>query len=147
MANPGAASTVSVHPQNLNSGQALRLIAAVKGLNLSAAGDTAVNVINTSAFVPVNVIFANANNNGANVDVTAVEVGVYPAPSKAGTSILTAAALTSVTTASYVKTSSTSNGTAQQTAQKLYFNVGGTTTTATVDVYVYGYDLSGLQTN
>ena len=146
MSNPGPASSQSVHPQNLNSGQALRLIAVVKALNLAAAGDTTAAVINTSAYVPVSVIFANANNAGANVDVTAVEVGVYPAASKGGTSVLTAAALTSVTATTYVKTSSASNGSTLQTAQTLYFNVGGTTTTATVDVYVYGYDLSGPQT-
>lgn len=147
MSNPGAASTVSVHPQNLTTGQALRLIAYVKGLNLASAGDTVANVINTSAFVPVTILVANANNAGADVDVHLVEVGVYPAASKGGTSILTAAALTSQTTAAYVTVSATSHANTAQTAQQLYFNVGGTTTTATADVYVYGYDLSGPQTN
>jgi hypothetical protein len=146
MSNPGPASSTSIHPQGLTTAQALRMIACVKGLNLAAAGDTAASVINTTSFVPVNVIFSNANNAGANVDVTAVEVGVYPGPSKSGTSILTAAALTSVTATTYVKVSAASNAATQQTAQTLYFNVGGTTTTATVDVYVYGYDLTGPQT-
>jgi len=147
MANPGAASTSSIHPIQLGSNQALRLIACVKGLNLAAAGDTTAQVITTSLFVPTQVVIANANNAGANVDVSAVQVGVYPAASKAGTSILTAAALTSMTTATYVIVSNTSNANTAQTAQTLYFNVGGTTTTATADVYVYGYDLSGPQTN
>jgi len=147
MANPGAASTTSIHPIQLGSNQALRLIACVKSLNLGAAGDTTAQVITTSLFVPTQVVIANANNAGANVDVTAVEVGVYPAASKGGTSILTAAALTSMTTTTYVKVSNASNAATAQTAQTLYFNVGGTTTTATADVYVYGYDLSGPQTN
>ena len=145
MANPGAASSTSIHPIQLGSNQALRLIACVKALNLAAAGDTTAQVITTSLFVPTQVVIANANNAGANVDVTAVEVGVYPAASKGGTSILTAAALTSMTTTTYVKVSNASNAATAQTAQTLYFNVGGTTTTATADVYVYGYDLSGPQ--
>mgnify|MGYP003331873869 FL=1 len=147
MANPGAATTVSIHPIQLGSNQALRLIAVVKGLYLGASGDTVANVITASAYVPTQVVIANANNAGANVDVSAVQVGVYPAASKAGTSILTAAALTSQTTQAYVTVSAASNANTAQTAQTLYFNVGGTTTTATADVYVYGYDLSGPQTN
>jgi hypothetical protein len=46
-----------------------------------------------------------------------------------------------------VTVSATSHANTAQTAQVLYFNVGGTPTTATADVYVYGYDLSGPQTN
>jgi hypothetical protein len=147
MSNPGAATTVSIHPSNLATNQALRLLAVVKSLNLGASGDTIANVFNTSLYVPTTVVIANANNAGANVDVSAVQVGVYPAASKAGTSILTAAALTSQTTTTYVTVSATSHANTAQTAQQLYFNVGGTTTTATADVYVYGYDLSGPQTN
>jgi len=147
MANPGAATTVSIHPSNLATNQALRLLAVVKGLNLAASGDTTTQVLNTALYVPTQVVIANANNAGANVDVSAVQVGVYPAASKTGTSILTAAALTSQTTATYVTVSSATNPNTAQTAQTLYFNVGGTVATATADVYVYGYDLSGLQTN
>ena len=147
MSNPGAATTVSIHPIQLGSNQALRLIAVVKGLSLAAAGDTTASVITTSSYVPTQVVIANANNAGANVDVSAVQVGVYPAASQGGTSILTAAALTSMTTQTYVKVSNASNPNTAQSAQTLYFNVGGTTTTATADVYVYGYDLSGPQTN
>lgn len=147
MANPGAATTVSIHPIQLGSNQALRLIAVVKGLYLGAAGDTVANVITTSAYVPTQVVIANANNAGANVNVSAVQVGVYPAASQSGTSVLTSAALTGQTTQAYVTVSAASNPNTAQTAQQLYFNVGGTTTTATADVYVYGYDLSGPQTN
>ena len=147
MSNPGAASTTSIHPIQLGSNQALRLIAVVKGLSLAAAGDTTASVITTSSYVPTQVVIANANNAGANVDVSAVQVGVYPAASQGGTSILTAAALTSMTTQTYVKVSNASNPNTAQTAQTLYFNVGGTVATATADVYVYGYDLSGPQTN
>jgi hypothetical protein len=147
MANPGAATTVSIHPIQLGSNQALRLIAVVKGLNLSAAGDTIASVITTSAYVPTQVVIANANNAGANVNVSAVSVGVYPGASQTGTSVLTSAALTGQTTQAYVTISAASNPTVAQTAQQLYFNVGGTPAVATADVYVYGYDLSGPQTN
>lgn len=145
MSNPGPASSTSIHPQNLGTNQALRLISVVKGLSLASLGDTTASVINTTSYVPVTVVIANANNAGAAVDVSSVYVGVYPAASQAGTSILTAAALTSQTTVAYVTVSATSHANTAQSAQTLYFNVSSATATATVDVYVYGYDLSGPQ--
>ena len=72
MANPGAASTSSIHPIQLGSNQALRLIACVKGLSCAASGDTTAQVITTSSFVPTQVVIANANNAGVNVDVSEI---------------------------------------------------------------------------
>ena len=143
MSNPGPAITSTTHPSNLNSQQALRVIAVQKGLSVAALGDTAVQVNNSALYVPVSVVVANANNAGATQSVASVNLGVYTAVNKGGTtSILTAAALTSQTTPSYVTISAASNPNTAQSAQTIYVNISTAFATATVDVYVYGYDLS-----
>jgi len=55
---------------------------------------------------------------------------------------LTAAALTGQTTPSYVTISAASNPNTAQSAQTVYVNISTAFATATVDVYIYGYDLS-----
>ena len=143
MSNPGPAITNTTHPSNLNSQQALRVLAVLKGVSTAAAADFAVQINNSSLYVPVSVVIANANNAGATQSVASVNLGVYTAVAKGGTtSILTAAALTSQTTPTYVTISAASNPNTAQTAQTVYVNISTAFATATVDVYIYGYDLS-----
>ena len=143
MSNPGPASSTSIHPQNLGTNQALRLISVIKGLSVATLGDTAIPVINTSYYVPTAVIITNAS-----VDVHSVALGVYTATGGAGGSgsaILSTAALTSNTSSAYATVSAATSTTTTQTAQTLYVNQTTATAAGTVDVYVYGYDLSGPQ--
>jgi len=142
MANPGPATTSTVHPSGLNSQQALRVLAVQKGVSTASLADTAVQVNNSSLYVPVSVVVANANNAGATQSVASVNLGVYTAASKGGSAVLTAAALTSQTTPTYVTISAATNPNTALSAQTLYVNISSATATATVDVYVYGYDLS-----
>lgn len=143
MSNPGPAVTNTTHPSNLNSQQALRVLAVLKGVSTAAAADFAVQINNSALYVPVSVVVANANNAGATQSVASVNLGVYTAVNKGGTtSILTAAALTSQTTPSYVTISAASNPNTAQSTQTIYVNISTAFATATVDVYVYGYDLS-----
>ena len=143
MSNPGPAVTTSTHPSNVSSAQTLRVIAVQQGLSVAALGDTAVQVNNSSLYVPVSVVVANGvGPTGAAVSVAAVELGVYTAKAKGGAAILTGAALTSNTGGTYVTVSASSTPNTARTAQTLYFNVATATAAATVDVYVYGYDLS-----
>ena len=142
MAHPGPATTSTTHPSNLNSQQALRVLAVLKGVSTAAAADFAVQINNSSLYVPVSVVVANANNNGATQSVASVNLGIYTAVSKGGSAVLTAAALTSQTTPSYVTISSATNPNTALSAQTVYVNISTAYATATVDVYVYGYDLS-----
>jgi len=142
MANPGPASTLTTHPSNLNSQQALRVLAVQKGVSTASLADTAVQVNNSALYVPVSVVIANANNAGATQSVASVNLGVYTAAAKGGSAVLTAAALTSQTTPTYVTISAATNPNTALSAQTLYVNISTATATATVDVYVYGYDLS-----
>ena len=143
MSNPGPAVTNTTHPSNLNSQQALRVIGVLKGVSTAAAADFPIQINNSALYVPVSVVVANANNAGATQSVASVNLGVYTAVNKGGTtSILTAAALTSQTTPTYVTISAASNPNTAQSAQTIYVNISTAFATATVDVYVYGYDLS-----
>jgi hypothetical protein len=142
MANPGPASTSTVHPSNLNSQQALRVLAVQKGVSTASLADTAVQINNSALYVPVSVVVANANNAGATQSVASVNLGVYTAPAKGGSAVLTAAALTSQTAPTYVTVSAATNPNTALSAQTIYVNISSATATATVDVYVYGYDLS-----
>ena len=142
MSNPGPAVTNTTHPSNLNSQQALRVLAVLKGVSTAAAADFAVQINNSSLYVPVSVVVANANNNGATQSVASVNLGVYTAVAKGGSAVLTAAALTSQTTPTYVTISAATNPNTALSAQTVYVNISTAFATATVDVYVYGYDLS-----
>jgi hypothetical protein len=142
MANPGPASTNTVHPSNLNSQQALRVLAVQKGVSTASLADTAVQINNSALYVPTTIVIANANNAGATQSVASVNLGVYTAPAKGGSAVLTAAALTSQTTPTYVTVSAATNPNTAFSAQTIYVNISSATATATVDVYVYGYDLS-----
>ena len=142
MSNPGPAVTNTTHPSNLNSQQALRVLGVLKGVSTAAAADFAVQINNSALYVPASVVVANANNNGATQSVASVNLGVYTAVAKGGSAVLTAAALTSQTTPSYVTISAATNPNTALSAQTVYVNISTAFATATVDVYVYGYDLS-----
>ena len=142
MSNPGPAVQNSTHPSNLNSQQALRVLGVLKGVSTAAAADFAVQINNSALYVPVSVVVANANNAGATQSVASVNLGVYTAVAKGGSAVLTAAALTSQTTPSYVTISAASNPNTALSSQTVYVNISTAFATATVDVYIYGYDLS-----
>jgi hypothetical protein len=145
MANPGPATTISNHPQNLATNQALRLIASAQSVNLSAAGDTPMVVLDVSKFVPTKVIITNGlNSSGNTTTIATATVGAYTGPGATGSTILTTAALTSNTGGPYVTlTDATNPNTAISNPTNIYVNVG-TTIAATCDVFVYGYDLTFL---
>ena len=137
MANPGPASTTTIHPQNVSSNQAIRLLASYQSVNVNATGDTVLPIGNTTNYSVSNVIFTNASTS-----LTAAYAGVFTAPSAGGTAIVANAALSALT-GSTVVSQRTVASTAVQTGQNLYLNVGTAQgAAATMDVYVYGYDFS-----
>lgn len=137
MSNPGPATTVSAHPSNVTTNQALRLLAVYKGVNANATGDTVLPIVNSTSYSVSNVIFTNAS-----ISLTTAQAGVLTAPSAGGTGIVANAALSALT-GSTVVSQRTVASTAAQTGQNLYVNVGTAQgAAATFDVYVYGYDFS-----
>jgi hypothetical protein len=139
MPNPGPATTLSNHPSNLATNQAIRLLASFQGVNVNATGDTVLPVINTDRYGVSNVIFTNAS-----VSLTTAAAGVFTAPSAGGTAIVANAALSALTSASVVSQRTVAS-TAAISGQNLYVNVGTAQgAAATMDVFVYGYDLTFL---
>jgi len=138
MANPGPASTVTIHPQNVLSNQAVRLLAVATGVNVNATGDVAVlNIANSANWSVANVVFTNASTS-----LTTAAAGVFTAPAAGGTAIVSNAALSALT-GSTVVSQRTVASTAINTGQYLYINVGTAQgAAATMDVYIYGYDFA-----
>lgn len=144
MSNPGPAVTTSIHPSNLSTVQAERLLFVQKGVSVSAGGDIKLPVNNSTTYSVQQIVVTNAQvaATGASADVHTVYFGLYTAPSQGGTAIYTAAALTGVTGNTVVDVISPTT-TAAQTAQNLYANISTAYVAgATIDVYVYGYDFS-----
>jgi hypothetical protein len=138
MANPGPASVQTIHPQNVLTNQAIRLLAVVTGVNVNATGDQAVlPILNSTNYSVSNVVFTNAS-----ISLSSAAAGLFTAPSAGGTGVVANAALSALS-ASTVVSQRTVASTAIQSAQNLYLNVGTAQgATATMDVYVYGYDFS-----
>ena len=140
MANPGAASTSTIHPSNLASNQAIRLLAYGANVSINATGDAAVlSINNSSSFAVTNVIITNANK-----DVSAGYLALWTGPAGTGTEIVTNAALTSNTSSAFVTRSTVVSATltTNLSAQNVYVKVGTAVSGGTVNVYVYGYDFS-----
>ena len=139
MANPGPAVTISNHPIQLGSNQAIRLLASYQSVNVNATGDTVLPILDTGSYSVSNVIVTNAS-----ISLTTAAAGLFTAPSAGGTGIVANAAL-SACTGPTVVSQRTVASTAAQTGQNLYINVGTAQgAAATMDVFVYGYDLTFL---
>ena len=148
MSNPGPATTVSAHPSNVTTNQALRLIAVAKGVNLNAVAFTPVQVNNSTAYLPKEMIVTNVNNAGSVVSLsTSTALGITTTNAGSPSSLfgaLTTAQISALSTAvlgtAYLDSSSTSLAYNNQT---LYVDVTTASgATGTGDVYVYGYDFS-----
>ena len=141
MSNPGPASTQTIHPSNLATNQAIRLLAYASAVPISATGDAAVTlpVLNTASY---NVQYVAITN--ANTDVSGGALAIWTAPAGTGTEIVTNASLTSNTSSTYVTNATVVAGTkaTRLTAQTLYVKVGTAVAGGTVDIFVYGYDFS-----
>lgn len=136
MAAPNSTSTI--HPSNLATNQAIRLLAVATGVNVNSTGDLATLAINNASSYSVsNVVFTNAS-----ISLSSAAAGLFTAPAASGTGLVANAALSALS-ASTVVSQRTVASTALQTAQNLYLNVGTAQgAAATMDVYVYGYDFS-----
>ena len=141
MSNPGPASTSTIHPSNLATNQAICLLASASAVPLSFTGDATVTlqINNTTSYAVTNVAITNANK-----DVSAGYLAIWTGPAGTGTEIVTNAALTSNTGATYVTNSTVVSATknVNLSAQTLYVKVGTAVAGGTVDIFVYGYDFS-----
>lgn len=137
MPNPGPATTVTPNSQNLSSQQAIRLLAIQKACNVNALGDIALPIISATNYSVSNVVMS-----GATISLTTAAAGLFTAPGAGGTAIVANAALSALTGPTIVSQRTVAS-TTNRTEQTLYLNTATAQgAAATVDVYVYGYDLS-----
>lgn len=135
--NSGATASV---PQGM---AALRLIGIIKGLNLSGTGDVATfTIINANPWVPVSIAFGNALVSGVSGTVAAANLGVFTAAAAGGTAIRAAAVLAGSTGSTTFVTAATAVTAVTQSVQTLFINQTVAVANGTIDLYLYGYDLS-----
>jgi hypothetical protein len=154
--NPGPASLQTPQTEavlapvntgaNLSAPQglaALRLLGIIKGLSLSGTGDVAtISIINANPWVPVSIAFGNALVSGVSGSVAAANLGVFTAAAAGGSAIRAAAVLAGSTGSTTFVTAATAVTAVTQTVQTLFVNQTVAVAGGTIDVYLYGYDLS-----
>lgn len=137
---PQNSSTSGGVPQGL---AALRIIGFIKGLNLSGTGDVAtITIINANPWAAVSVAFGNALISGVTGNIAAANLGIFTGAAATGTTVRTAGVLTGMTGSTVFLTAAAASAAVISTAQTLFVNQTVAVANATVDVYVYGYDLS-----
>lgn len=155
--NPGpattsTASTVAVlTPQNIlgstvpgQGGNALRLIAVGRGVPLGGTGDVAMlPIINASSWTVATFVFTNGLISGAAGSVAAASIGAWSAAAGTGTALRTAGVLTGVNGTVVLVNAAAAAGAALAFAtQNVFINNTVAVANGTVDIFVYGYDLS-----
>lgn len=155
MANPGPASTVTantlavVTPVNTTTNpgpqgsNALRLLASYRGVSLSGTGDVALApIINAGAWVAATTVITNGLVNGVSATVAAANLGIFTAAAAGGTAIRTAGVLTGQTASTIATVAAAANTSTAFTVQSLYLNQTVAVAGGTVDIFIYGYDLT-----
>lgn len=142
-------SVAVVTPQNANSnpspqGQgALRLLAVGRGVILGTGDIAVLPILNSNSWVPATVAFTNGLVSGASASVAAANLGIFTGPAGTGNTIRTAGVLTGQTTAPVFTAAASPAAAVAQTAQNLYVTATVGVANGVVDIFVYGYDLSG----
>jgi len=152
--NPGPAVTQTLNtvdvltPVNttnnpaVQGSNALRLLATYRDMPVSGLGDIALPVINATVWAPVSVAITNSKLAGVSGSVATATLSVNAGPGVTGTSLRASAALTNNTAATAFITAASATTNVAATSQTIYVNVTVAVATGTVDIFIYGYDLS-----
>lgn len=155
MANPGPASLVTqqsvavVTPVNspTNStpqgSNAYRLLGVARGVSLNGTGDAAtLTILNASSYAPALIVTSNGQVAGVAASIATAAIGVFTAAAAGGQAIKANATLANNSAANSSIALATTIANLGFTAQTLFINVGTALANATVDVFLYGYDIS-----
>lgn len=133
-------TTTNPGPQGTNG---YRLLGFAKVVPGSSTGDAAVmQIINSSYWVPAIMETANGQVSGVAGSIATLAIGLFTAAAAGGTAIKSNAALASNSAANSAIAVATTVVAVAQTVQQVYVNVGTALANSTVDVYLYGYDLT-----
>ena len=151
MSNPGPSTTITLNTTavmatdnvvgkfigNLGD-QAIRCLGQLRGANANITTDQVILINNSAKYAISAIVYTNAS-----ASLTTASGGLYTGAAKTGTTIVTNAALSGLTAATVVTYPTVASTATLLTAQQIYFAL--TTAqgaSATVDVYIYGYDLT-----
>lgn len=125
-------------------GNALRLLASGRGVPLSGTGDIAVlPVINAASWTVATFVFTNGLIAGVAGSVAAASLGGWSAAAATGTALRTAGVLTGVNGTVVLVNAAAAAGAALAFAtQNIFINNTVAVANGTVDIFVYGYDLT-----
>jgi len=156
--NPGPATTSTVSsvatltPQNIlgptvpgQAGNALRLLAVARNVSVNGTGDSVIMpIINSTSYNVATIVVCNSQLAGVSGSIATANISINTGAAVTGTSVNAAAALTTLTASNVVALRTVVAATLllSLTSQVLYVNVGTAVATGTLDIFVYGYDLS-----
>ena len=153
--NPGPAATsnansmLTAEPVNTSTNSnpqltnAYRLLGVARGISLATTGDVAIiPIFNASSYAPALIVTSNGQVSGVAGSIATAALGVFTAAAAGGTAIKANAALTNNSAAGSSIALATSVVNLAFTNQTLYINVGTALANATVDLFLYGYDVS-----
>ena len=154
--NPGPATTQTVSqlaamaPVNAQAsmfpgvaGNAYRLLGVARSVSGNATGDAALlYIINSSSWAPALMVTSNGQVSGVAGSIATLALGIFTAANAGGTAIKANAALTNNSAANSAIAVATTIANLAYTNQSLYVNVGTALANSTVDVFLYGYDVS-----
>lgn len=120
-----------------------RLLAVALNVPLAVTGDVAtMQIINSTAWVPALIVTADGQVSGAGASIATAAIAVNSGPAGAAPVIKANATLANNSAANSAIALATTIANLANFAQTLYINVGTALANATVDVYLYGYDIS-----
>lgn len=121
----------------------LRLLGVARAVSGNSTGDAAVmQIINSTYWLPVNMVTANGQVSGVAGSIATLALGLFTAAAAGGTAIKSNAALGSNSAANSGIVTATTVANVSQTAQSIYVNVGTALANSTLDIFLYGYDLT-----
>lgn len=145
--NPNAVAVITpVNTTNnpaVQGSNSLRLLAVGRAVPLSGLGDIAqLPIINASSYAVATVAFVNGLVNGVSATIAAENLGIFTAAAATGTTIRTAGVLTGQTASTVFTNTASPAAAVAQTAQQLFVNATVAVAGGTVDIFIWGYDLS-----
>jgi hypothetical protein len=154
--NPGPATTqtqsqlATLTPVNAlgptfpgQAGNAYRLLGVARGVSGNSTGDAAImQIINASSWAPAVMVTSNGQVSGVAGSIATLALGLFTAAAAGGTAIKSNAALASNSAAGSAIATATTVANLAFTGTVVYVNVGTALAGSTVDVFLYGYDVS-----
>lgn len=153
--NPGPATTSNANsvatltpvntqtnpgPQGLNG---YRLLGVARGVSGNATGDAAtMSIINSGSWAPAIMVTSNGQVSGVAGSIATLALGLFTAANAGGSAIKSNAALASNSAANSAIATATTIANLSFTVQTVYVNVGTALANSTLDIFLYGYDVT-----